>query len=55
MAKQKISCSVDSCAHHGQGDKCKLSGIVVMPSTGTGDDAKRSEDSMCCSFRPDMK
>lgn len=50
MGIQKISCSVDTCEHHNKGDKCKLSGIVVTPSTGAGTDVKKSEDSMCGSF-----
>ena len=50
LGNQKINCSVDSCEHHGKGDKCKLSGIVVTPSTGAGTDVQKSEDSMCGSF-----
>ena len=50
MSGQKINCSVDTCVHHEKGDKCKLNGIIVTPSTGTGRDVKKSEESMCGSF-----
>jgi hypothetical protein len=52
MTGQRINCSVDTCVHHDKGDKCRLSGIVITPSTGAGRDVQKSEDSMCCSFTP---
>lgn len=52
MSNQRITCSVDTCAHHGHGDTCKLNGIVVTPSTGCGCDVEKCDESMCCSFSP---
>ncbi len=50
MSNQKINCSVETCEHHGKGEKCKLSGILVTPNTGAGADVKTSQGSMCGSF-----
>lgn len=54
MGKQTITCSVEACAHHAKGDVCKLGSIVVTPSTGCGCDVETCEESMCCSFSPEV-
>ena len=54
MGKQTITCSVETCTHHGKGDVCKLGSIVVTPSTGCGCDVEKCEESMCCSFSPEI-
>lgn len=47
--RQTINCSVNTCNHYEQGNKCRLSMIEVC-SDGFLSNAKMAKQSMCASF-----